>query len=218
MRFFRTYEAFFCSADRFDETYDFARSVINGEYVYIRNFNTMIPYTCRLEYREQIEMTRKWIEMDARGELSGDAACIFRDSRDVEELYYLRDGPFEVHNLAGYQEYRSQLVKMRRQLAEWQLEVGDKGMIDEYDLAQMFWPGFIQPETEDVIVTQNKNTVSFSASTSGASIGYQVDELIGSERWLLYSKPIKLNKDQKLVVRAKRIGYATSNPVEYIVK
>jgi len=91
-------------------------------------------------------------------------------------------------------------------------------MIDEYDLVQMFWPGFIQPETKDVIVTQNKNTISFSTTTKGASIGYQVDGLIGSERWLLYSKPIKLNKGQKVVARAKRIGYATSNPVEYVVK
>ena len=212
-------EAIFGSADRFDDSsYDFARSVIDGVYVYIRNFNTMIPYTYRLEYREQIEMTRKLIEMDSRGELSGDAAYIFRDSRDVEELYYLKDDPYEVHNLANNPEYHGQLVKMRSQLAEWQLQVGDKGMIDEYDLVQMFWPGFIQPETKDVTVTQNTNIISFSTLTRGASIGYQIDELIGAERWLLYSKPIKLNKGQKIVVRAKRIGYATSNPVEYIVK
>jgi len=113
-----TREAFFGSADRFDDaSYDFARSVIDGEYVYIRNFNTMIPYTYRLEYREQIEMTRKLIEMDSRGELSGDAAYIFRDSRDVEELYYHKDDPYEVHNLANNPEFHSQLVKMRSQLA-----------------------------------------------------------------------------------------------------
>ncbi len=211
-------EAFFGSADRFDETYDFARSVIDGKYVYIRNFNTSIPYTYRLEYREQVEMTQKLLEMDARGELSGDAAYIFRDSRDVEELYNLEDDPFEVHNLANNPENHDQLVKMRKQLAEWQLQVGDKGMIDEYDLVQMFWPGFIQPETEDVVVAQNKNTLTFSTSTKGASIGYQVDEQIGTERWLLYSKPVELKKGQKLIVRAKRIGYATSNPVSYIVE
>lgn len=211
-------EAFYGSADRFDETYDFARSVIDGKYVYIRNFNTAIPYTYRLEYREQVEMTQKLIEMDAKGELSGDAAYIFRDSRDVEELYNLEDDPFEVRNLANSPENHDQLVKMRKQLAEWQLKVGDKGMIDEYDLVQMMWPGFIQPETVDVIVAQNKNVISFSTTTDGASIGYQLDEEIGADRWLLYTKPIELNKGQKLVVRAKRIGYATSNPVNYSVE
>ncbi|MDA9069820.1 hypothetical protein N9B67_00475 [Algibacter sp.] len=112
-------KVFFGSADRFDETYDFARSVIDGEYVYIRNFNSTIPYTYRLEYREQVEMTRKLIEMDARGKLIGDAAYIFHDSRDVEELYNIIDDPFEVHNLVNNLEFHSQLVKMRRQLAEW---------------------------------------------------------------------------------------------------
>lgn len=106
---------------------------------------------------------------------------------------------------------------MRKQLAEWQLKVGDKGMVDEYDMVQMFWPGFIQPETEDVIVAQNRNVISFSTTTDGASIGYQLDEQIGAERWLLYNKPIELKKGQELVVRAKRIGYATSKPVTYIV-
>lgn len=211
-------EAFFGTADRFDETYDFARSVIDGEYVYIRNFNTNIPYTYRLEYREQVDMTRHLLEMDARGELSGDAAYIFRDSRDVEELYNIKDDPSEVHNLANDPKYHDQLVKMRTQLAQWQLQVGDKGMIDEYDLVQMFWPGFIQPKTEEVEVVQQRNELLFSTSTAGASIGYQVDEQIGSERWLLYDNPISLKKGQKLVVRAKRIGYATSKPVTYVVE
>lgn len=211
-------EAFFGSADRFDETYDFARSVLDGKFVYIRNFNTSIPYTYRLEYREQVDMTRKLLEMDAKGELSGAAAHIFRDSRDVEELYNLEDDPYEVNNLASNPDYNEQLVKMRKQLAEWQLEVGDKGMIDEYDMVQMFWPGFIQPETEDVVVVQNKNTLTFSSTTKGASIGYQVDEQIGSERWLLYSHPIELKKGQKIIVRAKRIGYTTSKPVTFMVK
>lgn len=210
-------EAVFGSADRFDENYDFARSVIDGEYVYIRNFNTIIPYTYRLQYREQIKMTQKLIEMDAKGELSGDAAYIFRDSRDVEELYNIKEDPSEVHNLANDPKNHNQLVKMRKQLAEWQLKVGDKGLIDEYDLVQMFWPGFIQPKTEDVNIVQAGKEIRFSTPTEGASIGYQMDEIIGSERWLLYSKPISLNPGQKIVARAKRIGYTTSKPVAYLV-
>lgn len=211
-------EQVFGSADRFDETYDFARSVIDGDFSYIRNFSPSIPYVYRIEYREQVEMTRVLLEMDSKGELTGDAAYIFRDTRDVEELYDLKNDPYEVHNLANNPKYRSQLVKMRKQLADWQLEVGDKGFIDEYDMVQMFWPGFIQPETEEVKVEQVKSMVSFNTPTEGASIGYQVDELIGGKRWLLYHKPLKLKSGQKVVVRAKRIGYKTSNPVLFNVE
>lgn len=212
-------EQIFGSADRFDETYDFARSVIDGNFSYIRNFNTSIPYIYKIKYREQIDMTRKLIEMDKRGELTDEGALyIFRDSRDVEELYDLKNDPYEVHNLANDPKYQDQLIKMRKQLAAWQLEIGDKGFIDEYDLVQMFWPGFIQPLTEDVKVTQNKNELIFHTSTEGASIGYQVDDNIDSKRWLLYTKPIKLQPGQNIVVRAKRIGYKTSNPIFYTVK
>lgn len=203
------------SADRFDEVYDFSRSVIDGKFSYIRNLNPAIPLLYRNSYREQIEMTRTIIEMQKNGELTGNAAVIFRDSRDVEELYDLQNDPDETHNLAHDQQYREQLVKMRKQLAQWQLEVGDKGLIDEYNLVQLFWPGLIQPETKDVVITKNRNQIVLSCPTEGASIGYQVDNLIGGERWLLYTHPLQLKARQTLITRAKRIGYKTSKAVSF---
>jgi N-sulfoglucosamine sulfohydrolase len=208
-------EVNFGSADRFDETYDFSRSVIDGKFSYIRNFEPGLPYIYRNQYREQIDMTRRLIEMHKNGELEGGAAYIFRDSRDVEELYDIEKDPDEIHNLAALQEYRGQLFKMRKQLADWQLEVHDKGLIDEYNLVQLFWPGLIQPSTEQVVVNEEKGLVSLSCATEGASIGYQLDDQIGSERWMLYHEPLKLKKGQKMIVRAKRIGYKISEPVDF---
>lgn len=204
------------SADRFDEVYDFSRSVIDGKFSYIRNFDPGLPYIYRNKYREQIDMTRTLLEMHKRGELEGSAAYIFSDSRAVEELYDLQKDPDEVNNLAGDPAYKSKLVKMRKQLAEWQLKVHDKGLIDEYNLVQLFWPGLIQPVTEKVKITNEKEMVSLTCETEGASIGYQLDDQIGSERWLLYHEPLKLKKDQKILVRAKRIGYRISDAVEFI--
>ncbi len=202
------------SADRFDETYDFSRSVIDGKYSYIRNFEPGLPYIYRNQYREQIDMTRQMIEMHKNGELEGGAAYIFRESRDVEELYDLEKDPDEIHNLAAIPEYRGQLFKMRKQLADWQLKVHDTGLIDEYNLVQLFWPGLIQPATEQVVVHEEKGIVSLSCATEGASIGFQLDDQIGSERWMLYNEPLKLKKGQKIIMRAKRIGYKISEPGE----
>ena len=207
--------AVYGSADRFDEVYDFARSVIDGKFSYIRNFEPEMPYIYRNKYREQIEMTRKLIEMHQKGELEGGAAYIFRDKRDVEELYDLEKDPSEINNLAGNPANREQLVKMRKQLADWQLKVNDKGLIDEYNLVQMFWPGLIQPLTDKVVLTLEKDLVRLSCSTEGASIGYQLDDQIGSERWMLYHDSFKVKKGQKIVVRSKRIGYKISEPVGF---
>jgi N-sulfoglucosamine sulfohydrolase len=208
-------DAVFGSADRFDEVYDFSRSVIDGKFSYIRNFEPGLPYIYRNQYREQIEMTRKLIEMHRNGELTGGAAYIFRDKRDVEELYDLEKDPDEINNLADLPQYHEQLVKMRKQLADWQLKVNDKGLIDEYNLIQLYWPGLIQPQTEKVVVSADKELIRLSCSTAGASIGYQLDDQIGSERWMLYHQPLKLKKDQKIVARSKRIGYKISDAVEY---
>jgi arylsulfatase A-like enzyme len=209
-------EAVYGSADRFDEVYDFSRSVIDGKFSYIKNFEPGTPLVYRNKYREQIEMTQELIEMDKQGELTGGAAYVFRDYRDAEELYHLENDPDEVLNLANNPTYYNQLVKMRKQLSSWQLNVNDKGLIDEYNLVQLFWPGLVQPSTNEVKVASTKKGVVLSCDTEGASIGYQLDDGIGSERWLLYNKPIQLKKGQKIITRAKRIGYKTSNGTEFI--
>jgi len=50
-----------------------------------------------------------------------------------------------------------------------------------------------------------------SCDTNGASIGYQTEAMIGEDRWLLYTEPIKITSTQKLMARAIRIGYKASN-------
>jgi len=208
-------EAVFGSADRFDEIYDFSRSVIDGKFSYIRNLDPGTPLIYRNQYREQIEMTSVLIEMDKNEELTDGAAYIFKDTREVEELYDLENDPYEVNNLAHDPAYKEQLQKMRKQLADWQLEIGDKGLIDEYNLVQMFWPNLIQPSTADVMVAKSNKGIVLSSATKGASIGYQIDDQIGGKRWMLYNEPIKLKAGQKMVTRAKRIGFKTSQPVIY---
>lgn len=211
-------EAVYGSADRFDEVYDFSRSVIDGDFSYIRNFEPGLPRVYRNKYREQIEMTQTLIEMDKAGSLTGDAAYIFKDTREVEELYDLKADPYEVHNLAGLPEHRGQLLKMRKQLAHWQLTVNDKGFIEEYNLVQLFWPGLRQPCTENPVVKESGGLVDVFCATKGASIGYQLNDQIGTERWLLYHKPVRLKDGDRMVVRAQRIGYKISNPIYYQFK
>lgn len=209
-------QAVYGSADRFDEVYDFSRSVIDGKFSYIHNFEPALPLIYRNQYREQVEMTATLIEMDKNGELQGDAAYIFKDSREVEELYDLENDPFEIRNLAADLKYKGQLLKMRKQLADWQLKVNDKGLIDEYNLVQLYWPGLVQPDTEQVVVSVEKQKVRLFCPTEGASIGYQLDSQIGSDRWMVYHEPLTLIDGQKMVVRSKRIGYKISVPVEWV--
>ncbi|MBR8536373.1 sulfatase-like hydrolase/transferase [Carboxylicivirga sediminis] len=206
----------FGSADRFDEHTQMSRSVLDGHYVYIRNYLLDQPYTYPLYYREQIEMTRELIALNQRGLLNGDASYIFRQSLPREELYDLKHDPDEVHNLTNHPAYKDKLEELRNALCHWQLEMNDKGFIPEHDLVNLMWPNGIQPQTETVQFSTNNQHVSLTCATPGASIAYQKDDNIGTNLWELYSEPIKITKG-KIAARAVRIGYQTSAINEIIV-
>lgn len=209
----------FGSADRFDETTDRSRSVIDGRFVYIRNFLPQLPYVYRNNYREQIDMTRELLAMNARGDLLGDAGYIFMESRPVEELYDLATDPYEVHNVAGDPKHGEKLHELRSALGQWQLEVGDKGFIPEYDLIQMMWPGFVQPQTTPVQYRQvaGKKVELFN-QTPGSSFVYRIEGEESFGRWQLYTTPLTLPKGSKVATRACRIGYKTSGEVSFVVE
>ncbi|MDG1398877.1 MAG: sulfatase-like hydrolase/transferase [Polaribacter sp.] len=201
----------FGTADRFDETTDMQRSVLDGRFVYIKNFMPQLPLIYRNKYREQIPMNAKLIELNRQKKLKGDAAYIFMETKPREELYDLKNDPYEVHNLANDMNYRERLTEYRNALSNWQLEIGDKGFIPEHDLVEMFWPEMLQPKTENVLISSaKKNTIVLSCKTEGASIGYQTGKAIGTKSWQLYYKPIKIKGKEKLVARAIRIGYKAS--------
>jgi len=200
----------FGSADRFDEAVDMSRSVIDGRFVYIRNFRPELPLIYRNSYREQIDMTRTLIEMNQQDQLTGDAAYIFMKTKPEEELYDLLNDPDEVHNLANSPEHQLKLKELRMALSAWQRTVGDLGFVPEYDLVNMMWPGMVQPETEKVIFKKEGSRLFLSCATEGASIAYQVDNEIGSKRWRLYHQALPPGSFKKVAARAVRIGYKTS--------
>jgi N-sulfoglucosamine sulfohydrolase len=200
----------FGSADRFDEVYDMSRSAIDGRYVYIRNFRPELPLVYRNAYREQIEMNSELIEMDRLGQLDGDAKYIFMKTKPLEELYDLQEDPWEINNLADSPDHQEKLKELRSALLTWQLEVGDKGFIPEYDLVQMMWPGLIQPETSPVSFTRSGNMLELQSNTEGASIAYQLETDSETDYWRLYHKPLNMNGVKGIKARAVRIGYKTS--------
>tara|TARA_B100001063_G_scaffold247164_1_gene290741 strand:- start:5909 stop:6634 length:726 start_codon:yes stop_codon:yes gene_type:complete len=200
----------FGSADRFDESTDMQRSVLDGRFVYIRNFMPELPLIYRNKYREQITMNKLLIDLNQNGDLQGDASYIFMSKKPTEELYDLNSDPYEVNNLAKNKDFKYKLLELRKQLENWQIEVDDRGFTPESKIINEFWPNMIQPVTSDVSIDISNHEISLNCNTEGASIGYQTDEKIGTNYWQLYSKPLKLEKIEKIRARAIRIGYKAS--------
>jgi hypothetical protein len=192
-----------------------SRSVIDGRFVYIRNFRPELPLIYRNAYREQIDMTRTLIEMNQQGKLTGDAAYIFMKTKPEEELYDLLNDRDEVRNLVQLPEHQAKLKEMRTALGVWQMEIGDLGFVPEYDLVNMMWPGMSQPTTEKVVFKKEGSKLILTSTTEGSSIAYQVDDATGGKRWKLYSEPLTMGSFKKIAARAVRIGYKTSDVTIY---
>ena len=206
----------FGSADRFDESTDMQRSVLDGRYVYVKNFMPELPLIYRNKYREQIPMNAKLIALNQEKKLKGDASYIFMDTKPLEEFYDLQNDPYEVNNLANDPNYATKIKGYRKALKDWQLEIEDKGFVPEHDLIEMFWPEMKQPITQNVTFKKNnKGTLKLNSLTEGASIGYQIGDDIGTNHWNLYHKPLRIDTSQKILARAIRIGYKTSEITSY---
>jgi len=201
----------FGTADRFDESTDMQRSVLDGRYVYVKNFMPELPLIYRNKYRERITMNSKLIEMDSLDILEGDAKYMFMKTKPLEEFYDLFNDPYEVNNIIDDPKQASRIKNFRVALENWQEEINDQGFIAENKLVESFWPNMVQPKTENVeFKIRDDGSYELTSITNGASIGYQIDEEIGTNSWSLYHTPITIRDKQKIVARAIRIGYKAS--------
>jgi N-sulfoglucosamine sulfohydrolase len=83
-------------------------------------------------------------------------------------------------------------------------------------IKQMWNGGAKPPVTAEPLFVRSNNVVAIKCITDGASIAYKLvgNDGVVPQRWEVYTKPIELEKDQKLMAVAQRIGYVSSKIVE----
>lgn len=104
-------------ADRFDEKYDLVRTLRQGHWKYIRNFESFLPDGLQNNYRYRMLAYQQWRKRHRAGKLNA-VQSQFYQPKPIEALYDLRADPHEVHNLAQDPEHAEQLNQMRRRLTE----------------------------------------------------------------------------------------------------
>jgi arylsulfatase A-like enzyme len=127
----RTREYTVCARDRCDETVDRIRSVVKGNYKYIRNFYPKRPYLQPCAYKDHKPFMRQLRKLHSQGKLNEVQSLHLAQSRPEEELYDLSKDRWEVDNLADRAEYKKKLREMRSILADWIIESDDKGRFPE---------------------------------------------------------------------------------------
>ncbi|MEM8889129.1 MAG: sulfatase [Bacteroidota bacterium] len=214
----RTEEAKYVHAggDRFDGKYDMIRAVRDKQYKYIRNFQPEKPMYLPVAYRENMPVMKELLRMREAGELNEVQALWFKETKAPVEFYDLEKDPHEVNNLADDPTYADKIKELSEEMDRWMEEIGDRGRIEEHEYLESIWPGLIQPETTDPLITEENGKISISSETAGASIGYQIleDGEEAGERWEVYIGPVEVPEGKRLIAVAHRIGYKRSEIVE----
>jgi arylsulfatase A-like enzyme len=204
----------FAARDRMDAKVDRVRAVSDGRFKYLRNYMPELPYYQDLNYRKQIKSMAELLKLRNEGQLSGLQLHWFRPNKPVEELFDVKNDPYEVNNIANDPKYADKLKELRQQHELWMKKYGDLGELSEKDIRIKWWNGKEQaPKTENPIVKLMESQVVISCQTSGASIGFKKHS--ADKSWSIYSIPLNIAKGDSLIVRAYRIGYEKSDVVKF---
>lgn len=225
-------DAVFAARDRVDESYDMIRSVRTIDYLYIRNYYPNEPFPIWVPYLSNMPIYKEMLRLDAENKLTGPQKSWMAYSRPPEELYDVRNDPFQINNLVNDPKLKPVLEDLRKRHEDWTIRTSDMGHMNEPEMIEQMWPGGRQPVTDDPYFILNspeerhtKNyraggiysspmTLGFYCPTHGSSIVYTFEEK-ENPHWLLYSGPLRLKTGTyNIRVKAVRYGYKESDELK----
>ena len=122
-------------ADRFDEKYDFVRSLRKGRYKYIRSYEPFNFDGLHNNYRYKMLAYAEWRDLYRAGQLAPEHRQFF-ERRAPEALYDLETDPYETKNLAGDPKHAASLQDVRDRLASRVRDMPDLSLFPENHLVE----------------------------------------------------------------------------------
>ncbi len=203
-------EYLFFHRDRMDEAYELMRGVRDRRFKYLRNFEPEKPYAQGIDYMDKMPAMQDWRRLNAAGKLKGPQKNWFQVPKPIEELYDVRNDPHEVNNLAGDPKYAKQLVAMRTAMEDWQVAIGDLGLVPEPVLMHRMRPTGKYEQAAKPTLTREakgkKSSVKMQCETPGASIAYAIND----GPWKLYTTAVPVPGGATVKAKACRIGFRDS--------
>jgi len=206
-------------ADRFDEKYEFIRSLRKGKYQYIRYFQPFLPDGLQNNYRYRMLAFTEWRNLYKDGKLTGSQLQFFQ-SKPVEQLFDAEADPHEINNLASDPRYANVLKDLRTRLATQMRALPDLSFYPESKLVSVMGDpvGFGQKHKAEIAQMADIHDLAFlpfSAAEARLIAALESDNVwlrysaamtcseIGAEATSLAEKVIPLIHDNSLVVRIR---------------
>ena len=208
----------YAAADRFDETYDCNRAVRDKQFKYIKYYEPEKSMFLRVAYREQQPIMQELYRLRDEGKLTPEQALWFRPTKPTEELFDVKNDPYELNNLAGKQGYGQKLKELRTKCQRWVTSFEDTGLIPETELKEKLRPNGKELKVAAPKIIQAGNKVTLSCTTEGATIGYKINnDSQNADDWTIYTGVFEVATGDSLKVVADRIGYRYSNLNEVVI-
>ena len=123
--------------DRVDEVRDFARSVRDEKYLYIRNYMPHLGYNQPTAWPDIGEIRHEFYKFAKSGKMTPAQSHFAGPRRPIEELYDCENDPLNLSNLANSSKHQKILKKMRNEHLRYSLDIRDWGYIPEYEAWEM---------------------------------------------------------------------------------
>ncbi len=203
----------YAGRDRLDFHYDKVRIVRDKNYLFVKNYYPELPNYMDVRYRRQMDMMQELLQMNESGELSGDVAIWFNQTKPKEEFYIVVEDPLQLNNVIADSNYRDEIIRMRFAIDLWENELNDYSEQPESEMVANMWPDLIQPKTTTPQIDQ-EGLITIIDNTEGSSIAYQLSDSPEPtddwDSWIVYDTPINADGSKYIHSKAIRIGYKHS--------
>ncbi|WP_254412627.1 sulfatase-like hydrolase/transferase [Dyadobacter diqingensis] len=126
----------FGSRGRMDAGIDLVRTVRDKKYRYVANFMPHRIYGQHIKFMWMATSMQSWEREFRAGKLNDIQSAFFRE-KPSEELYNVSADPDNIVNLAGKEEFRTILEKLRKQTYDQIITLNDPGFIPEAGLEEI---------------------------------------------------------------------------------
>ncbi|PKA99627.1 arylsulfatase A-like enzyme [Flavobacteriaceae bacterium MAR_2009_75] len=197
----------YAARDRMDNRYDIRRAVRDKNFKYIKNYKPEVAYSQEITFLNQMPLMAEIKELQKDNKLNQNQSYWLEGPKPDEELYNLKEDPFELNNLALNKNYQSDMSRLEKALENWQNTYGDLKDVPELEQAEKMWPNGIQPKTNKPRIKVESDSIFLKCGTEGSTIAYRIQD---NGRWIIYENPIPKSDIQKIEVKSIRYGYEES--------
>ena len=207
----------FGMADRFDEKYDFVRTLRKGKYKYMRSYQPFNFDGLWNNYRYIMKSYREWWELYKAGKLTREAALFF-EPRAPEALYDIEKDPYEVQNIASDPAHRKILEDLRARLTARVKGMPDLSFFPESELAKKAFGNPVKfGQAQKARIARLVDTADLALVPFAEASGKITAALASKDPWQRYWGLIVCSCFSKqaggFVDRAKQLADADAEPL-----